>query len=210
MEENINYLEYKDLKIDPVIFTQGFVPGCDMRICGGQCCNWGVYMDRDFEKVIMNYETQIKDEMDEFQPRDTSLWFEKELEPDEDFPSGYAIGSELYISSLGVTQCVFKDKRGYCSLQVTAVNNGMHKWEIKPKYCIMYPLTIVDNVLTYDSDHSDRLDYCGRGHEENFTQTVFEAMTEEIKFIMGEDGYKFLYEHFNKNYKKKIQIEILK
>ncbi|MBK8981002.1 MAG: DUF3109 family protein [Ignavibacteria bacterium] len=210
MEEKINYLEYKDLKIDPVIFTQGFVPGCDMRICGGQCCNWGVYMDRDFEKVIMNYETQIKDEMDEFQPRDTSLWFEKELEPDEDFPSGYAIGSELYISSLGVTQCVFKDKRGYCSLQVTAVNNGMHKWEIKPKYCIMYPLTIVDNVLTYDSDHSDRLDYCGRGHEENFTQTVFEAMTEEIKFIMGEDGYKFLYEHFNKNYKKKIQIEILK
>ncbi|MBK9334857.1 MAG: DUF3109 family protein [Ignavibacteria bacterium] len=210
MEEKINYLEYKDLKIDPVIFTQGFVPGCDMRICGGQCCNWGVYMDRDFEKVIMNYETQIKDEMDEFQPRDSSVWFEKELEPDEDFPSGYAIGSELYISSLGVTQCVFKDKRGYCSLQVTAVNNGMHKWEIKPKYCIMYPLTIVDNVLTYDSDHSDRLDYCGRAHEENFTQTVFEAMTEEIKFIMGEDGYKFLYEHFNTNYKKKIQIEILK
>jgi len=210
MEEKINYLEYKDLKIDPVIFTQGFVPGCDMRICGGQCCNWGVYMDRDFEKVIMNYETQIKDEMDEFQPRDSSVWFEKELEPDEDFPSGYAIGSELYISSLGVTQCVFKDKRGYCSLQVTAVNNGMHKWEIKPKYCIMYPLTIVDNMLTYDSDHSDRLDYCGRAHEENFTQTVFEAMTEEIKFIMGEDGYKFLYEHFNTNYKKKIQIEILK
>ena len=210
MEENTNYLEYKDLKIDPVIFTQGFVPGCDMRICGGQCCNWGVYMDRDFEKVVMNYETQIKEEMDEFQPKDSSRWFEKELEPDEDFPSGYAIGTELYISSLGVTQCVFKDKRGYCSLQVTAVNNGMHKWEIKPKYCIMYPLTIVDNVLTYDSDHSDRLDYCGRSHTENFTQTVFEAMTEEIKFILGEDGYKFLLEHFNNNYKKKIQIEILK
>ncbi|HAY33052.1 MAG TPA: DUF3109 family protein [Ignavibacteria bacterium] len=210
MEENTNYLEYKDLKIDPVIFTQGFVPGCDMRICGGQCCNWGVYMDRDFEKVVMNYETQIKEEMDEFQPKDSSRWFEKELEPDEDFPSGYAIGTELYISSLGVTQCVFKDKRGYCSLQVTAVNNGMHKWEIKPKYCIMYPLTIVDNVLTYDSDHSDRLDYCGRSHTENFTQTVFEAMTEEIKFILGEDGYKFLLEHFNNNYKKKVQIEILK
>ncbi|MBS1518098.1 MAG: DUF3109 family protein [Bacteroidetes bacterium] len=210
MTEEIKYLEYNGLKIDPVIFTQGFVPGCDMRICGGQCCNWGVYMDRDFQEVIMKHEEQIKEVMDEHQLRDTSLWFEKELEEDEDFPSGYAIGTELYITPQGVTQCVFKDKRGYCSLQVTAVEKGMHKWEIKPKYCIMYPLTIVDNTLTYDSDHADRLDYCGREHEENFSQTVFEAMTEELKFILGDDGYKFLYDHFNRNYQKKYQIQLTK
>ena len=72
----------------------------------------------------------------------------------------------------------------------------------------MYPLSIIDNVLTYDDDHSQRLDYCGQSHEENFTQTVFEAMTEEIKYIMGNDGYDFLNEHFKKNYQRKYQIKI--
>ena len=199
-------LEFNGMKIDPLIFTQGFVPGCNISICSGQCCNWGVYMDRDFEPVIMKFENQIKDVMDEHQLKDTSKWFEKELEEDTDFPSGYAIGTELYINHQGITQCVFKDKRGYCSLQVMAVENGMHKWEIKPKYCIMYPLTIIDNVLTVDNDHSERLDYCGIHKKENYTQTIFDAMGEEIKFIIGEEGYNFLNEHYKKNYQKKYQI----
>ena len=206
--EEKDFLEINGMKIDPVIFTQGFVPGCNISICSGQCCNWGVYMDRDFEPVIMKFENQIKDVMDEHQLKDTSKWFEKELEEDTDFPSGYAIGTELYINSQGITQCVFKDKRGYCSLQVMAVENGLHKWEIKPKYCIMYPLTIIDNVLTVDNDHSERLDYCGIHKKENYTQTVFDAMTEEIKFIIGADGYDFLNEHYKKNYQKKYQVQI--
>lgn len=208
MSEETEYLEFKGMKIDPVIFTQGFVPGCNISICGGQCCNWGVYMDRDFQPVIMEYENQIKDVMDEFQPKDSSLWFEKELEEDSDFPSGYAIGTELFVSDKGITQCVFKDKKGYCSLQVMSVENGKHKWEIKPRYCIMYPITIIDEVLTVDNDHSERLDYCGVHHSENYTQTIFDAMTEEIKFILGEEGYNFLNEHYKKNYQKKYQIEI--
>ena len=45
-------LEFNGIQIDPIIFTQGFVPGCNMKICHGQCCNWGVYMDKDFQKKI--------------------------------------------------------------------------------------------------------------------------------------------------------------
>lgn len=196
-------LTYNGLKIDPIIFTQGFVPACNVLLCSGQCCDWGVYMDRDFQTVIMQYENDIKDVMDEFQTKDSSKWFEKELEEDEDFPSGYAIGTELYINSKGTTQCVFKDKNDYCSIQVMAMKKNMHKWAVKPKYCIMYPLTIVDNTLTCDNDHASKLSYCGTGCEMNYTQTVFEAMTEEIRYVLGEDGYNFLNEHFQNNYKNK-------
>ncbi len=89
-----------------------------------------------------------------------------------------------------------------------SVKKNMHKWAIKPKYCIMYPLTIVDDTLTWDTEHSERLDYCGVHHPENFTQTVFDAMTEEIKFIVGEDAYNFLNEHYKENYQKKYQIKV--
>jgi len=119
-------LEFNGIQIDPVIFTQGFVPGCNIKMCHGQCCNWGVYMDKPFKDVIMKFEEEIKDVMDEHQTKDTTKWFETEPEIDEDFPSGMAIGTELYETPQGISQCVFKDKRGFCSIQVAAVKNNMH------------------------------------------------------------------------------------
>lgn len=196
-------LEYNNIKIDPIIFTQGFVPGCNVRICHGQCCDWGVYMDKNFKNIILKFEKEIIDVMDEFQIKDSSKWFEKEIEPDTDFPSGYAVGTEVYKTPSGKLQCVFKDKRNFCSIQVAAIKNNLHKWAIKPKYCIMYPLTIIDNVLTYDDEHSEKLDYCGIHKKENFTQSVFEAMSEEIRFILGEDGFKYVNDYYEKHYKHK-------
>ena len=208
--DNTEYILYKDLKIDPILFTQGFVPGCDMKICGGVCCNWGVYLDRDFEPEIMKYEDKIKEVMDEQQPKDSTTWFMKELEEDSDFPSGYASGTELFITNKGITKCVFNDDKGYCSLQVMAMKNNLHKWTIKPKYCVMYPITIIDNILTLDNDHSLKLDYCGIHHPENYTQTVFEAMTDELKYIVGEEGYDYLNKIYEKDYKNKYEIQINK
>ncbi len=201
MKKSSPNLEYNGLKIDPVIFTQGFVPGCDLSICGGTCCHWGVYVDSEFVPKILERKDKIVKVMDKYQPKDSSLWFDTEAEEDSDFPSGYAIGTELYTDRNDVDKCVFNDALGRCSLQVMAVKNGMHKWSIKPDYCIMYPLAIIDNVLTCDLDHSKRLDYCGVKHPENFTQTVFEATAEELKHIIGEKGYMFLLDHYEKNYK---------
>lgn len=196
-----NYLEYNGLKIDPIIFTQGFVPGCDVIKCFGQCCDWGVYMDFNFKDVILQHKEDIIAVMDDDQIKEPEKWFEKEIQKDTDFPSGYSIGTEVYTDSRGKEGCVFKDKNNFCSIQNAAIKKGMHKWSIKPKYCIMYPLTIVNGILTYDDSHSKRLNYCGMHKKENFTQTVFEAMQEEIIFVLGKDGYDFLKEHFERHYK---------
>lgn len=184
----------EDIGIDPVIFKQGFVPGCNLTICKGQCCDLGVYVDVRFTKKILEYENEIILSMTEYQPKDKNRWFEKEIIEDDDFPSGQAVGTEVYVSNTGRSQCVFKDKNNFCSLQVTAVKLGMHKWDLKPVYSILYPLVINRGILTYDDSHSQNLDYCGIHRKENFTQTVFEAMTEEIKFVFGNDGYDFLKE----------------
>ena len=194
-------LEYNGLLIDPVIFTQGFVPGCNVNICSGECCDWGVYMDAEFKNMIMKFESEIINVMDDAQHKNSDKWFEKEVLNDSDFPSGLAIGTEIYKNNHGKYQCVFKDKKNFCSIQVAAVKHNMHKWSIKPTYCIMYPLTIVDGILTYDLEHSKKLSYCGLKHHSNFTQTVFEAMSEEIRYVLGDDGYNFLNEYFLKHYK---------
>jgi hypothetical protein len=202
MSEEEYIIEYKGLKIDPVIFTQGFVPGCDIGICSGECCDWGVYMDKDFRNIIMKFENEIKEVMEEGQIKDTNKWFEEDLENDTDFPSGFAIGTELYTTKAGKEQCIFKDSKGFCSIQVMATKHNMNKWAIKPKYCILYPLTVIDNVLSYDDDHSKRLNYCGLQHPNNFTQTVFEAMKEEIRYVFGDDCFQFLNDYYDRNYIK--------
>src|SRR2546430_11141247 len=51
--------------------------------------------------------------------------------------------------------CVFLDKNHYCSIQVAAVKNNLHRWAWKPTYCIMFPITVVDGVLTYDDSRSE-------------------------------------------------------
>lgn len=204
MSEEKKYpIEINGIKIDTVIFTQGFVPKCDIPICSGQCCDWGVYMDKEFKHVILDHEKDVIDVMDGQQIKDPSKWFEKDIEIDHDFPSGEAIGTETYKTKFGNEQCVFKGLNNFCSLQIAAEKKGYHKWEIKPKYCIMYPLTIVDNVLTYDDSHAERLDYCGIHKKENFVHTVFEAMTEEIIYILGQEGYNYLKDYFIHHYKNR-------
>jgi hypothetical protein len=207
-EEKIDKLKFGELEIDPAIFTQGFVAGCEIKICHGECCHSGVYLDLDFKKNILQYKDIIKEAMGEGQIKDENFWFDDEEIEDHDFPSGIATGTNLYTDINGKEKCVFNDKNGFCSLQSAAMKNGMHKWEIKPAYCIMYPLATIDGVLTYDDSHSADLPYCGKDREENFTQTVFDATHEEVRHIFGNEFFDFLYEHYKKYYSPKYQIKI--
>jgi len=201
-------IEFHGQKVNTSIFTQGFVAGCDMSICHGECCKSGVYMDKHFPEVILAHKDMIKDVMSADQVKDESKWFDGMVVEDEDFPSGYAEGSNVYTDSKGTEKCVFNDENKFCSLQVAAVKNGMHKWAIKPTYCIMYPVAVVDHVLTYDDEHSQDLAYCGIEKEHNFTQTVFDATREEIRYVLGDELYNSLDEHYKNNYSQKFEIKL--
>jgi hypothetical protein len=177
----------KGYYIDPVIFTQGFPYSCDVCICSGECCYYGVYTDKlEYEKIL-----EIKDELieifDDSQTRDVSKWFE-EPEEDEDFESGIAVGTELYNG-----KCVFLDKEGYCTLQKLAMNRGEMKWKYKPLYCILFPLIIYDGAITIDDEHLKRLHYCNK--VENQPSTIYDACKEELEFLLGKDGMKELEEY---------------
>ncbi len=201
-------IELNGNKVNTLLFEQGFVPGCDMTICHGQCCHAGVYMDKEFKKVILDHKDMIIDVMNDDQITDINRWFDEEIIEDSDFESGYAIGSNIYIDSKGKEKCVFNDQNQYCSLQVAAVKNGMHKWDIKPTHCILYPVTRVGGLITYDDEHSLDLDYCGMDKEENFVQSAFNATHEEIKYVFGEEVFNSMNEYSKANYSDKYQIKM--
>jgi hypothetical protein len=172
------------MMIDPLIFTQKFVKACDVCICSGECCYYGVYTDLEEWKVIMSMKERVIKSMDDSQPKNPDVWFE-EPEEDSDFESGFAVGTEVHNG-----KCVFLDRQGFCTLQKIAMEDGEFKWKYKPLYCILFPLVIFEGVLTVDDEHLDRMHYCNK--EVNQKSTVFDCCKNELKHILGEEGFKEL------------------
>lgn len=181
------FIYVKGIKIDTILFQIGFVPFCNVPVCKGECCYWGVYLDVKERDKILEHKDLVLKFMDETQPHDPDKWFEKNEEEDEDFPSGRCVGTEVYNG-----KCAFLTKEGYCVLQVAAVKSGMDKWALKPFYCCIYPLTFWEGALTYDDGHAEDLHYCGLPGVENHVAPVVEVCKDEFKYVLGEDGYEEL------------------
>ncbi len=202
-EARIAPITVAGLRVDELIFTQGFVHYCDISKCGGGCCHSGVYADLGERDEILRHADAIGAAMDETQDADTETWFDGEIIDDSDFPSGQAIGTEVMDRDSGVSGftegCVFLDKRHFCSIQVAAVNAGLHRWAWKPKYCILFPITVAEGVLTYDDGHSEDLNYCGPTGSGEYVHSVYEAMREELRYFLGETEFGKLEAYYHEN-----------
>ncbi len=178
--------EVDGLKIDPKIFTYKF--SCK---CNGECCLYGVFMDMGEAKNILSIQDKLIPLFDETQTKNTDKWFEPP-EEDEDFESGYAVGTEI-----NNHKCTFLDKNGLCSLQKLANNEGVYKWKYKPEYCILFPLTVYEGALTIDDDHIDRLKICNKNPMPEMS--IFDACREELIHFLGEEKFKKV-EAYGKEY----------
>lgn len=189
--------------IDPVIFTKPFVKACDVCICSGECCYYGVYTDKSEHEIIIAAKDKIISHMDDSQIKEVDKWFEAP-EPDTDFPSGVAVGTEVYNG-----KCVFLDKQGFCTLQKMAMAEGEYKWKYKPLYCILFPLVIFEGVLTFDDEHLDRMHYCNI--PKNQVSTIFDCTKNELRHLLGEEGFeellKYREEYLNGQKTEETEIE---
>jgi Fe-S-cluster containining protein len=178
------------LYIDPQLFTYKFKCSCP-----GECCYYGVFADLKEAQKILSIKDKILANMDETQSQNVDGWFEEE-EEDEDFESGFAVGTEVING-----KCTFLDKNGLCTLQKIAMQEGEHKWKYKPIYCVLFPLTTYEGALTIDEEHMERLPSCNV--DPNTQLTMFEACEEELIHFLGEDGFEEL-----KNYRDEYLNEI--
>jgi hypothetical protein len=206
-------LTVKGFKVHELIFTQGFVSYCDIDKCGGGCCHSGVFLDTKEYENILAHKNEIVAVMDETQIKDPAQWFDGEWVEDVDFPSGRATGTQVHSRDGGISGftegCVFLDKRHFCSIQVAAAANGLHRWAWKPTYCIMFPITVDEGILTYDDSHSEDLHHCGPAGSGNYVHSVFEAMREELQNFLDENEFALLEQYFQEN-RERFEAERMK
>lgn len=191
-----NFKTINGLKIDPLIFTFKFTCRC----MGGECCNYGVYMDYKEHEKILSIKDEIIALMDESQSKHVDEWFEAP-EKDNDFESGIAVGTNIIND-----KCTFLDEHGLCTLQKLGLSKGMHKWAYKPIYCVLFPLTIYQGALTVDDEHIDRLNSCNRYANEGLT--IFDSCKEELKYFLGDRGFAEL-EKYREEYLNSLQSKEL-
>lgn len=174
--------------IDPVLFEKGFSRGCGPYQCQTTCCSSGVYLDPAERDVIIQHKEEIKLKMDETQTTNDSVWFDNIRVDDQDFPSGYAVGTEVHND-----KCVFLGKDGRCSVQLVSAEKYNDPWKIKPFYCIAFPISLDTGVLTFDDYQQDKAQCCSIVSDTD--STLVDSCKAELEFVLGKDGYEKLVEH---------------
>ena len=166
----------------PELFERGFAGGQSPCTCTSACCSGGVYADVTERDAILAHSTMIARYMDDTQVRDPEQWFEQTASDDPDFASGRCVGTEVVNE-----KCAFLDRSGRCSIQVASTAEGMHKWALKPLYCILYPIEISDHTVGFDDMLQDEHQCCTV--QAPFDVPLFEGCREELIHLLGEEGF---------------------
>lgn len=173
--------------IDEKLLTYGFLSGCGPSKCTVQCCEGGVYVDLEEQRNILAHQDLVKQQMDETQPRDAGLWFEESI-ADADFPSGRCVGTRVHGG-----KCVFLNKDGLCALQRVGETHGLGRWGLKPSFCISYPVTVENGIVTIDDMLSGEAPCCTlyplrtEAHH-----ALIEVCWDELTYVLGDEGYRQL------------------
>lgn len=121
---------------------------CDLRHCKARCCYDGAYLDEGEERKITDIVSSAPDFFDglptEFiveghwngrpDGRKTAVRADDPKEPG-------------YPGHFTPTRCVFCADDYRCTLQVLALQRGLHKWAYKPRSCWLFPLREVGGHL---------------------------------------------------------------
>jgi len=171
-----------DLQLDPAVFEPTYDGACSMGHCNAHCCRDGVFLDPADKQKILDHADLVIRHMDPHQVKNPDEWFEEEEVHDPDFPSGVCAGTKALDYG-----CVFLNTRGHCVLQAAAMAAGMPKFELKPFYCVAFPLTISEGVLTVeDGSFTNRPQCCAPGG--NPTLAPMDVCREELEFMIGPAG----------------------
>jgi hypothetical protein len=182
------------LLMDETLFAKARGERCVLSECRASCCQNGAWMDEAHAERIMKHKAKIAALLPE-ERRDASLWFDEERE-DKDFPSGIGLScvsvEDPNDASRGA--CVFLLPNYYCALQVLSEEMKLPYPGLKPIDCALYPILRSGGKLMLDVWSPENLTGadCQRSIEQSANKKsarVFEVFADEVRLVLGEDGF---------------------
>ncbi|MBN1889160.1 MAG: DUF3109 family protein [Thermoflexales bacterium] len=177
-------------RIEPALLEVQPVHRCDIAVCRGVCCSYGVYVAMEQKAAILLHAEMIKPYLPPDR-RDESEWFCDESVADASFPSKRfdftnTIPNPDYPD--GGT-CIFLRPDATCAVQVASVANGLDRWALKPFFCVLFPLVIDEWCLMLDSENPLYQHAACHGQTIPAHQPVYVLLKDEFVHALGEEGY---------------------
>ena len=141
--------------------------------------------DRD---TIIAHTEEVKQQMDDTQTTNESVWFDNTEEKDVDFPSGISVSTNTHNN-----KCVFLRRDGRCSVQLVSAEKYNDPWKIKPFYCVAFPIVLENGLITYDDYQDGNTKCCSIVHTNE--ETLIDSCKAELVYVLGEEGYQKLKDH---------------
>lgn len=119
---------------------------CDLNKCEARCCYDGVYLEAGEAEKIGNIVASAPEFFNALPPGyivDGS-WGNGRVTGKKTAVRPHDFKAKDFPTHFNRTRCVFCSEDHKCSLQVLAVQRGLHKWAYKPKACWTFPMELVD------------------------------------------------------------------
>lgn len=118
---------------------------CDLQRCEARCCYDGVYLKTGEEKKIRELVASSPEFFDSL-PEEYIVdgFWDGKYEGRKTAIRPYEFKGEDFPAHFTHTRCVFCEPEHYCSLQLLAIERGLHKWAYKPTSCWMFPMRIIN------------------------------------------------------------------
>jgi hypothetical protein len=146
--------------------------------------------------VDLAFASRIVDEAEIIKPhlpadrRNVADWFDGVVKDDADFPSGTKVGTQIIPDALNPagSRCVFLRPDQKCALQVASAAAKRHPWDLKPFYCCLYPVTLLDNGLELDQEN-EIYSLGGSCQRPGAPMPLYKLLKEELVLALGQEGY---------------------
>ena len=184
------FINVGTLKVDTHLLERRPVARCRLSECGAACCGHGVFVDlADASRIFQEAEV-VKPHLPSAR-RDADSWFDGNVVTDPDFPSGYRVGTEVVEDPKHVagTRCVFLRPDNRCALQVAAVAQNRHPWDLKPFYCALFPVVVSGDLVQLDDENEIYALGGSCQRAETPPMPLYTVLQEELVLALGQDGY---------------------
>ncbi len=188
-----DWLKIGALRVDSRLLEVRLVARCRLEECKAACCGHGVHVD-------LAHATRIVEEAEIIKPhlprdrRDVNNWFDGEIGRDNDFPTGLRTGTQVIEDSThpAGTRCIFLRPDNLCALQVAGIAAGRHPWDLKPFYCALFPIILLEDTVCLDDDNEIYFlgGTCQRA--EKAPTPLYVVFKEELTLALGQEGYEQL------------------
>jgi hypothetical protein len=173
-------------RLAPRLLRARIAGGGPAADCDGTCCRHGAFVALAERDRILAHAAGIRRHMDDSQPRDVRLWFDRRRHRDADFPDGVAVGTRVHRR-----KCVFRRRDGLCAVHRYEERAALPAGErLKPFYCRLFPLTTDGRRVDWDPLVAGRRPCCTPSR--TGTTAALTAWRYELGVLLGRAGLRRL------------------